>query len=279
MFHPQSHVLMTGVSCGRARRRRRFHPDRAHGGAADPGHFARDRHPDLPRCDEVGERPGGAVQPQHRLRQCQGALPANSQSYAGSATLVTALIRLSRACRSSRAAPRSPTHGTLRESTVSVTTSSRRQRTGPGRLAKGTGNCWYIVDNTQAERSPQRMHGADVRCAGHAPVHGDRDGFPLPGRYLVRRVEEHHGARQLTCDATTAPTVAGGTNRVLPVHRWIPERCRRTTCPRGASSFAALSDRKQRCPLSRGGGTLLSGMASIDPQMHHGDDAERTVWP
>ena len=72
MFSNAIQRLMTGGVLGRDRRGRRVHPHRAHGGPVDPGHSARHRHPDISRGDEVGERPGGTVQPEHGHAERQG---------------------------------------------------------------------------------------------------------------------------------------------------------------------------------------------------------------
>ena len=184
------------------------HPHRAHGGAVDPGHPARHRHPDVPRCDEVGQRPGRAVQPEHRPRQCQGAFQQNSQSYAGARPPLTvglsrrhepepgASSRVRRADHRHDASPRS-----------ACRSASRRQRGWRWPTGKGTSNCWYLIDNT-ADRARRlgacRPAGPPARPARLVPV-------AAPGP-TYGECEERRGTLHRPAIAIARPTRDGITN-------------------------------------------------------------------
>ncbi len=126
----------------------------------------------------------------------KSAFQSNSQSYAASAGLVAALTSAEPSLSFITGAT-ALTSGTA-QSTISVTTSADGYAVILAGLAKGTGNCWYIVDNTQTE-------------TGTAPWSNASTTVPTaPGTWYGEWKNITGSAP--TCDAVTMPTGTSGTN-------------------------------------------------------------------
>src|SRR5664280_2388204 len=140
----------------------------------------------------------------------KAAFQQNSQSYAAAASLVTSLSSAEPSLAFITGAT-ALTTGTA-QSTVSVTTASNGNAVILAVLAKGTGNCWYLVDNTQAESTTTNAPwtGSTFVAPASAGATSTGTGFPfLAGTWYGEW--KNTTAQAVTCDATTAPTVAGGT--------------------------------------------------------------------
>ncbi len=133
----------------------------------------------------------------------KAAFQQNSQAYAGSATLVTALISAEPSLSFITGAT-ALTSGTS-QGTVSVATSADGNAVAMAVLSKGTGNCWYLVDNTQTEP----VTGANATAPWSTGTAATT--IPTaPGTYYGEW-KNISGAAP-TCDANTPPTGTDGTN-------------------------------------------------------------------
>ena len=124
----------------------------------------------------------------------------NSQSYATSATLVAALTT---AEPSLSFITGNVTTGTA-QSTVSVTTSSDGNSVIMAVLSKSTDNCWYLVDNTQAQSTTANVPWTGSTFAPGSPNTGT--GFPTQQGSWYGEVK---GAA--TCGATVVPGTVSAT--------------------------------------------------------------------
>jgi type IV pilus assembly protein PilA len=140
----------------------------------------------------------------------KAAFQSNSQAYAGSAALVTSLISAEPSLSFITGAT-ALTTGTA-QSTVSVTTATDGNAVVMAVLSKGTGNCWYLIDNTQAEGTTTNAPwtGSTFVAPVSATATSTGTGFPFtPGTWYGEW--KNTSGTAPTCNATTAPTAAGGT--------------------------------------------------------------------
>jgi type IV pilus assembly protein PilA len=131
----------------------------------------------------------------------------NSQSYATSATLVAALTSAEPSLSFITGAT-ALTSGTSL-STVSVATSPDGAALVMTGLAKSTGNCWYIVDNTTAESSGSMTTWSEPWSS----TTGSYTATTVPagaGTYYGEW-KNVSGQTAPTCDANTPPPATGAT--------------------------------------------------------------------
>jgi len=131
----------------------------------------------------------------------------NSQSYGTSGGLVAALISAEPSLSFITGAT-ALTSGTA-QSTISVTTSTDGGAVIIAGLAKGTGNCWYIVDNTVAENSGQATYS--IPWSSTATSTYTATTFPAGAGTYYGEWKNVSGTTP-TCDAVTPPTGTDNTN-------------------------------------------------------------------
>jgi type IV pilus assembly protein PilA len=135
----------------------------------------------------------------------KAAFQQNSQSYAGSAALVASLTTAEPSLSFITGAT-ALTSGTA-QSTVSITTSTDGGAVILAGLAKGTGNCWYIVDNTVSESTGQTTYS--IPWSSTATATYTATTFPATAGTWYG---EWKNATTGSCDAVTPPTGTSGTN-------------------------------------------------------------------
>jgi type IV pilus assembly protein PilA len=126
----------------------------------------------------------------------KAAFQQNSQSYAGAATLVASLTT----AEPSLSFITGTVTTSTAQSTVSVNTSSDGASLVLSVLAKSTGNCWYLVDNTVQESTTAYSTTAStfVPAAGATAASGS--GFPYQAGTWYGEVKNAG-----SCGATVVP--------------------------------------------------------------------------
>jgi type IV pilus assembly protein PilA len=139
----------------------------------------------------------------------KAAFQQNSQAYAGSVALAASLVSAEPSLSFITGATQLTT-GTA-QSTVSVTTASDGNAVIMAVLSKGTGNCWYLIDNTQGEGTGTAnvpYNGSTFVAPVSTSVASTGTGFPFTAGTWYGEWK-NTSALVPTCEATVAPTVAG----------------------------------------------------------------------
>jgi type IV pilus assembly protein PilA len=132
----------------------------------------------------------------------KAAFQQNSQSYATSATLTAALTTAEPSLSFING---NVTTGTA-QSTVSVTTSSDGNSLIMAVLSKATNNCWYLVDNTQAQAVVTNVPWTSSTFVAPASSGATSTGSGLPYQSGTWYGEVKGAA---TCGATVVPGAGG----------------------------------------------------------------------
>ena len=140
----------------------------------------------------------------------KAAFQQNSQTYAGSAALVASLISAEPSLSFITGAT-SLTTGTAL-STISVTTSPDGASVALAGIAKSTGNCWYIVDNTGNESTANNASGYAEPWSSTPATYTATTVPATSGTYYGEWKNVVGAVTPVTCDATTPPSGTSGTN-------------------------------------------------------------------
>jgi type IV pilus assembly protein PilA len=140
----------------------------------------------------------------------KAAFQQSSQTYTGSAALVASLISAEPSLSFITGATALTSGSAL--STISVTTSPDGASVALAGIAKSTGNCWYIVDNTANESTASNPSGYAEPWSSTTATYTATTVPATPGTYYGEWKVVSGAATPVTCDATTPPAGTSGTN-------------------------------------------------------------------